>query len=263
MNPSPTDDLNKHLDASQYTRESIKKYERIYGHNFISPGGLDSTREIVQLLQLQPGMTVLDVGSGIGGAAFYMAQEYGVRIHGVDFSRNMVALAQERLQDLSLDALVTFAHGDILDTVFDEAFDVIYSRDAFLHIHEKARLFQILYRALKPHGLLFFTDYCRGEGETSEEFLAYVAERGYDLHTPHAYGKLLKQAGFTDVVALDKTTLFGEYLRLEFERMPDDGTMTEIWRLWEEKIARNARGEQGWGWFWGRRGIQMTNKKRL
>lgn len=242
------------LDDTQYTREAILKYEHVYGHNFISPGGLDSTRELVQRLHLQPGMTVLDVGSGIGGAAFYMAQTYGVRVHGVDYSRNMIALAQERLRETALEGLVTFAHGDILDAVFEAAFDVIYSRDAFLHIHDKPRLLHILYRALKPHGRLFFTDYCRSEGELSEAFRAYVAERGYDLHTPDGYRKLLTQAGFTDVVALDKTQAFGDILRAEYARMPEEETMAAVRASWEEKIARNARGEQGWGWFEGRRG---------
>ncbi len=241
------------LDDTQYTLASILKYERVYGHNFISPGGLESTREMVSRLGLRPGMRVLDVGSGMGGAAFYMAQTFGVSVHGVDFSRNMATLAEERLQELALGTRVTFAYGDILETDFHEAFDLVYSRDAFLHIHDKPRLFHILYRALKAQGQIFFTDYCRGDGEGSEEFRAYVAERGYDLHTPRGYGKLLEQAGFTDVVALDKSKAFGDILRQELARVSEEASMIAIRNSWEEKLARNARGEQGWGWFWARK----------
>ncbi len=242
------------LDSTQYTLTSILKYERVYGHNFISPGGLDSTREIIPRLGLRPDMRVLDVGSGMGGAAFYMAETCGVRVHGVDFSQNMVTLAQERLGNLppALQPLVTFAHGDILEASFVAEFDVIYSRDAFLHIHDKTRLFQVLHRALKPGGLLFFTDYCRGAGELSAEFLAYVAEREYDLHTPDAYGALLTQAGFTAVLGWDKTAEFGAYLRAELAHMPADAALAGVRQSWEEKLVRNQRGEQGWGWFSGR-----------
>jgi len=243
------------LDASQYTRESILKYEKIYGHGFISTGGLDSTREIVKLLNLESDMQVLDVGSGIGGSAFHMAQAYGVHVHGLDLSHNMLAIAHERLQEINIDSRVTFEFGDILEHTADSVYDVVYSRDAFLHIPEKALLFQTLKRALKPGGLMFFTDYCWGEGTHSAEFLEYVAQRKYDLHTVNDYGKLIEQAGFIEVQAMDKTKLFGDYLELELAKLPNDGSLPEIRKSWQEKLVRNRKGEQGWGWFMGQRGM--------
>jgi phosphoethanolamine N-methyltransferase len=244
-----TEEHSAQLDASQYTRESIEKYEAIFGRNFVSTGGLKSTREIAASLGLKPGMRVLDVGSGLGGSAFHMAQEYGVSVDGLDLSHNMLSLAQERLQELNLGAQVKFEYGDILDSTADSVYDVVYSRDAFLHIQDKARLFQVIKRALKPNGSLFISDYCWGEGEHTAEFLAYVAQRGYFLHTVKEYGNLITQAGFSDVEALDKTELFGDYLRLELEQLSKDKAIPEIQKSWQEKIVRNQRGEQGWGWF--------------
>jgi len=242
-----------HLDATQYTRESILKYEAIYGHNFISTGGLVSTREIIKMLNLRPGMKVLDIGSGIGGSAFLMAQEYGTQVHGLDLSHNMLAIANERLEGLNLKSLVTFEYGDILESEAESVYDVAYSRDAFLHIENKPLLFQVIEKALKPNGILFFTDYCWGEGEHSQEFLTYVEQREYDLHTPKDYGKLIEQAGFVEVQAMDKTKLFGDYLHLELDLLPDDGSIPEIRQSWQKKIVRNQRGEQGWGWFMARK----------
>ncbi len=241
------------FDSTQYTRESIKKYENIFGRNFISTGGLESTREICSSLGLKTGMKVLDVGSGIGGSAFHMAQEYGAHVHGLDLSHNMLSIAGERLAELKLEALVSFEYGDILETDIESEYDVIYSRDAFLHIEDKPRLFQTLLRALKPDGLLFITDYCWGEGVHTDEFLAYVAQRQYTLHTVPEYGRLIEGAGFQEVQALDKTKLFGEYLHLELDHLPNDGSMPEIRTSWNEKIVRNQRGEQGWGWFRARK----------
>jgi phosphoethanolamine N-methyltransferase len=245
----PVESHSAQLDASQYTRESILKYEKIYGHSFISTGGLDSTREIVKLLNLQPDMQVLDVGSGIGGSAFHMAQAYGVHVHGLDLSHNMLAIAHERLQEIDIDSRVTFEFGDILEHTADSVYDVVYSRDAFLHIPEKALLFQTLKRALKPGGLMFFTDYCWGEGMHSAEFLEYVAQRKYDLHTVKDYGKLIAEAGFVEVQAMDKTSLFGDYLELELAKLPNDDSLPEIRKSWQDKLTRNRKGEQGWGWF--------------
>ena len=253
---TPTTSAEEHsaqLDSSQYTRESIQKYEAIFGHNFVSTGGLESTRELVASLNLKPDMQILDIGSGLGGSAFYMAQEYGVHVHGLDLSHNMLSLAQQRLQELNLATHVKFEYGDILDCEAESVYDVAYSRDAFLHIENKARLFEVIHRALKPNGLLFFTDYCWGEGKHSEEFLAYVAQRGYILHTVKEYGNLIAQAGFKDVQAVDKTKLFGDYLRVELEHLSKEKAIPEIQKSWREKIVRNQRGEQGWGWFMARK----------
>ena len=252
--PASVEEQSSQLDASQYTREGILKYEKIYGRAFVSTGGLDSTREIVKMLNLKLGMEVLDVGSGLGGSAFHMAQEYGAHVHGLDLSHNMLSLANERLQELNLNSRVTFEFGDILESRFDSNYDVACSLDEYLHIPEKAKLFHPLRRALKPGGFLFFTDYCWGDGEHSDEFLAYVAQRGYDLHTVSDYGKLIEQAGFVEVQAMDKTPLFGDYLELELAKLPNDGSLPEIRKSWQEKLVRNRRGEQGWGWFMARRG---------
>lgn len=48
-------------------------------------------------LDLEPGQRVLDVGCGTGGSAFFMARQYGVYVHGLDLSTNMLSIAQDRL----------------------------------------------------------------------------------------------------------------------------------------------------------------------
>jgi phosphoethanolamine N-methyltransferase len=247
------EEKSQQLDATQYTRQSILKYEKIFGKNFISTGGIESTQEIVAMLNLKPEMKVLDIGSGIGGSAFHMAQTYSVHVHGLDLSHNMLEIANERLHELNLESQVSFEYGDILESNVEAQYDVVYSRDAFLHIENKTLLFQIIYKALKSNGILFCTDYCWGEGEHSQEFLEYVAQRAYDLHTPKEYGRFIEAAGFKDVQAMDKTKLFGDYLHLELEKLPNDNSMPEIRKSWNEKIVRNQRGEQGWGWFMARK----------
>ena len=59
--------------------------------------------------------------------------------------------------------------------------------------------------ALKPGGRLLISDYCRAPAEPSPTFAAYIAQRGYDLHSVASYGSMIEQAGFKGVHAEDRT----------------------------------------------------------
>src|SRR4051794_25103338 len=83
----------------QYTRKGILRYEKIFGDGYVSTGGPETTQYLCTKLQetLRPGIKVLDVGSGIGGAVFHLVREYGAVATGIDLSREMIAIARERI----------------------------------------------------------------------------------------------------------------------------------------------------------------------
>ena len=83
----------------QYTRTGILRYEMIFGSGYISTGGHDTTDYLVAKLGSilkKPGLRVLDVGSGIGGAAFYLAKTYAAHVTGIDLAPEMINIALER-----------------------------------------------------------------------------------------------------------------------------------------------------------------------
>ena len=249
--------MTSSLDANQYAPREIRKYEAIYGRHFVSPGGEACARDCVARLALAKGDSVLDVGSGLGGSAFLMAREYGARVHGIDLSANMVALAIAKCREEKLEDLVRFTCGDCLDLAASQIYQAIYSRDVILHIEDKLRLFETLRQALVPGGRLLFTDYCRGEGSASEEFESYVAERGYHLYSLAGYHQCLREAGFVDIVSEDWTAQFITIHRQELDQLPAAGLSAddeaELRQGWQKKIARAERGEQRWGCFTARR----------
>jgi phosphoethanolamine N-methyltransferase len=55
----------------------------------VSTGGAATTEEFTRMLELQPGQYVLDVGCGLGGSAFFMVEKFGVKVLGIDLSKNM------------------------------------------------------------------------------------------------------------------------------------------------------------------------------
>jgi len=254
------------LDESQYKMSGILRYEWIFGDTFISTGGLQTTEEFCKLLSLSPGTRVLDVGCGIGGSAFYMAEKFGATVVAIDLSTNMLAIARDRLNSRSTDTQdkVTFEFGDITEQTYAPgSFDIIYSRDTILHIANKQKLFNLFHSWLAPGGQVLITDYCQGDKVLSPAFLSYVKQREYNLTTVKKYGYLLEKAGFTDVQATDVTNKFIQILRTEVERFQSKKEdflkefavehYTAIEDGWKEKVMRSSSGDQVWGLFLGRK----------
>nr|DAD35705.1 TPA_asm: hypothetical protein HUJ06_006345 [Nelumbo nucifera] len=146
--------FQRFLDNVQYKCNGILRYERVFGEGFVSTGGIDTTKEFVAKLELTPGQKVLDVGCGIGGGDFYMAENFDVEVFGIDLSINMVSFALERA--IGRKCLVEFEVADCTKKAYpNNTFDVIYSRDTILHIkviylflnsYFSVRLFSELYR---------------------------------------------------------------------------------------------------------------------
>ncbi|MCP4332003.1 MAG: methyltransferase domain-containing protein [Gammaproteobacteria bacterium] len=241
------------LDSSQYLESSILQYESIYGEDFVSPGGRELAFQLINGMALAPDSRVLDVGCGLGGSAFVMAGDFGLQVDAIDLSRNMLALAERKLEANGLADRVSLQWGDCLELDCSDRYDAIYSRDVFLHIADKARLFTVLNRALKSGGQLLFTDYCCAPEPWSDEFNVYVQERGYILHTTDEYAELIDRAGFEQINAQDVTHRFIEILRTELDRIESlslaQTQRDKLWHSWRQKLERAEAGHQRWGLF--------------
>jgi len=241
------------LDSGQYTRESILKYELVYGANFVSPGGKRCAIELIEKLDVEPGGRVLDAGCGLGGSAFLMKQQFSLDVDAIDLSDNMLALAQLRLTEMGLAGQLRLHNQNCLDIDVKDFYDGIYSRDVFLHIKEKAKLFAILFEALKPSAKLLFTDYCCSEGSWSDDFTKYVRRRGYHLRSVSEYQNLLGEAGFEVVEATDVTDQFITFSESELKTIGtldiDDDLRQSLKTDWHRKIDRARIGAQRWGQF--------------
>ncbi|KAL9330354.1 hypothetical protein ACSQ67_005357 [Phaseolus vulgaris] len=250
--------FQRFLDRVEYSHKSILRYEQMYGPGFVSTGGLETTEEFVAKLGLKPGQKVLDVGCGVGGGDFYMAENFDVEVVGIDLSINMISLAIERA--IGLNYAVEFDCADCFKKSYpDNTFDVIYTRDTMLHVKDKPTLFRSFYKWLKPGGKILITDYCKSAQSPSSEFAEYIKKGGYYLHDMKAYEKMLEDAGFDDLIAEDRTDQFVKTLQKELDALENkkddfirdfsEEDYNEIVERWKAKQSRGASKEQMWGLF--------------
>lgn len=151
------------------------------------------------LLGVDDGSEVLEVGSGSGGPAVFLAAKRGCRVTGVDINEhgvgNAVALAGTRGLAGRVDFLTVDASRPLPFT--EGRFDVVVSNDAICHLADRQAVLRDWHRVLRPGGRVLFTDAMVLTGVASHEELAIRSSIGFYLIVPPGVNEeLLREAGF-------------------------------------------------------------------
>ena len=126
-----------------------------FGYQTMHVGGKNSTRELLEMCQLESTSRVLDVGCGTGYTAYEIAKTYGSRVTGVDLANNMVKVAQKRARKGKLEHRVDFRVASAYELPFnDDTFDVVILEAVFVALDDKTAALEEIVRVLRLGGTL-------------------------------------------------------------------------------------------------------------
>jgi SAM-dependent methyltransferase len=193
----------------------------------------------ITLASLQPGQTVLDLGSGAGLDCLLAAQKVGPegRVIGVDMTPEMIERAKKNAQ--RVDATnVEFRQGYLEELPVDSSsVDVIISNCVINLSPDKEKVFNEAFRVLKPGGKLAVSDIVT-DGELPEEIRQSLAAwAGCVAGAVQAkdYIAMMESVGFTDIsikpVFFDKETVDGalDDMKLDVKDYPRDAVYKTVY----------------------------------
>ena len=158
----------------------------------------DEYDRFISWLRLLPGDHALEVASGSGGPALYLARHANCHVTGIDANESGVntATANSARSRTRVVFEVVDANADL--PFEDNTFDALLCIDAMNHFPDRLNVFREWRRVLRAGGRAVFTDPVVITGPVTNDELALRSSIGLFLFVPPGVNeKLLKKAGFT------------------------------------------------------------------
>jgi len=254
-------------DEGHYGDKQIRFLETVWGEGFLSPGGTGEIDLVLKGIDIR-GLHVLDIGCGCGGAAFHMLRHHGAAsVIGIDIENLVIERADELARKYGLEQaarFITVAPGPL--PFEPNSIDVIFSKDAFLHIPGKEELMQDCARVLRPGGVIAASDWMRvDDNPPSPAMQDYIKSEGLDMHmcSLARYRQALDMAGFVDITLRDRNEWYKEKARDELAQLKGplrqkiidlvgEAEADEVTEIWQKMARMLDLGEHRPGHFQAR-----------
>ena len=166
--------------------------------------GLAATADLAKLAGITADMSVLDVGSGVGGPARALAASNGCRVTGVDLSEPFVDAARYLTERTGQSGKVSFQAGSALELPFDDGrFDAVLLQHVAMNIADRVTLYREIRRVLKVGGRFAIYDVVLKGGEPHYPVPWARTPSTSFLFTAEATREAVEPAGFRALVWQD------------------------------------------------------------
>jgi cyclopropane fatty-acyl-phospholipid synthase-like methyltransferase len=165
-----------------WTAARIKIAERLWGAGFTSPGGAGHILQLVKPCALNPKMSFIQLGAGLGGPTRAISEAFGIWVNGLEPSEMLVeaAMAEATMAGMAKKAPVATCDPESVE-LRTRNFDCVFAKEAFFTVVNKKRLFKTIAKSLKKGGQLLFTDYVLAEtdhmGPETQNWIAHEPVR--------------------------------------------------------------------------------------
>jgi Methylase involved in ubiquinone/menaquinone biosynthesis len=230
---------------AEYDEPAIRFLEVIWGEGYLSPGGPEEVDRVLAGLDLA-GKRGLDVGCGAGGITLHIARIHRpAHITGFDVELPVIERARRAATAAGLESKVSFVQGRPGPLPFpDNSFDLVFSKDALVHVPDKEALFAEIFRVLEPSGVFAASDWLIGhDGEPSKDMRDYIEAEGlsFGMASARRYLSAMRRAGFVDATAESRNGWYREVARGELERLKGPLKAAAVAAVGKAYVEKNIR----------------------
>jgi SAM-dependent methyltransferase len=222
-----------------YDTTMLDMLQIIWGEGYLSPGGPQAVREIMQGID-PAGQRVLDIGCGLGGLDQVLVSLGAAHVTAVDVVAPLIALARRRIANKPEADRIAFeiVEPEALLPFPDASFDMVFTKDAWLHVVDKPALLREVHRLLKPGGRLAGADWMKGPDPYSADMIYFIELEGIPYHpvTLAEYGLMLHKIGFEQVKLTDINAWYRDLAKQELARLK-----SELFDVMTAKLGEEAR----------------------
>ena len=207
----------------EYDDIHMRFLELLWGDGYLSPGGPAEVDRVLDRFEIK-GKDVLDIGCGSGGITLHIARRFEpCAIAGFDVEKPVIAEATRRAREAGLSGRVHFVQAPPGRLPFaGESFDLVFSKDAMVHIPDKDAIFADIFRVLRPGGVFAASDWLIGhDGEPSQDMKDYIEAEGlsFGMASPERYRAAMAKAGFDDIRTVSRNAWYRDEARRELNRL--------------------------------------------